>query len=118
MNTYDKNNIFARILKGEIPVKKITEGHDFLSFYDAFPKAPLHALVIPKGAYANWFDFYEKASQEEIIGFHNGINQTIEILEIKETGFRIISNQGANGGQEIPHYHIHILGGKKLGPMI
>lgn len=116
--SYDVNNIFAKIIRGEIPCKKISEDEFYLAFDDIQPRAPIHALVIPKSAYTDVCDFHQKANLEEIIGFYKGVNQVIELLELKQQGFRMISNCGVYGGQEVPHYHIHLLGGKKLGPML
>lgn len=118
MTSYDNNNIFAKILRAEIPSKKIIETAHTLSFHDAFPKAPVHALVIPKGEYLNLTDFTARASDIEIIDFWRTVYQVIELLELQDSGFRMISNSGSNGGQEVPHFHIHICGGKKLGAML
>lgn len=118
MTSYDNNNIFAKILRSEIPSKKIIETAHTLSFHDAFPKAPVHALVIPKGEYLNLTDFTARASDIEIIDFWRTVYQVIELLELQDSGFRMISNSGSNGGQEVPHFHIHICGGKKLGAML
>jgi len=115
---YDPNNIFAKILRGEIPCTKILEDEFSLAFHDAYPKAPVHALVIPKGAYINAQDFHQNASPEEIVGFYRGASKAVDLLGLDKDGYRIISNSGINGGQEVPHYHIHLLGGKKLGPMV
>lgn len=117
-DTYDAHNIFAKILRGEVPCKKIYENNDALAFYDAFPKAPIHALVIPKGSYVNMSDFLNAASPESILGFWANVHETIRILNVRDAGFRLISNCGAHGGQEVPHMHIHILGGKEIGPMV
>ncbi|MBY0281982.1 MAG: histidine triad nucleotide-binding protein [Alphaproteobacteria bacterium] len=116
--SYDSNNVFAKILRGEIPCKKISEDEFYLAFHDIQPRAPIHALVIPKSAYKDVCDFNKCAKDEEIIGFHKGVNHVIELLNLKQDGFRLISNCGIYGGQEVPHYHIHLLGGKKLGPML
>lgn len=115
---YDTNNIFAKILRGEIPCKKISEDKFYLAFHDIQPRAPIHALVIPKCTYKDVYDFNQNAKHEEIIGFYKGINQVIELLNLRQDGFRFISNSGIDGGQEVPHYHVHLLGGKKLGPML
>lgn len=115
--TYDKNNVFAKILRGEIPAKKILETETALAFYDVHPKASTHALVIPKGAYLNAQDFFGRASDREILGFSRAVAQTMESLTL-EGGCRLIANQGLNGGQEVPHFHVHILGGQSLGPML
>ena len=116
--TYDKNNIFAKILRKEVLAKTIYEDNYALAFHDINPQAPIHAIVIPKGEYISFYDFSKKASQDEISGFHKAAQNVIDILGLKDEGFRILSNHGPNGGQEIPHYHLHIFGGCKLGRMI
>ena len=118
MTSYDSNNIFARILRSEIPTKKIIETAHTLAFHDAFPKAPIHGLVIPKGEYINLEDFTARASDIEIIDFWRTCYQVIELLGLQEEGFRMISNSGVNGRQEVPHLHIHLCGGKDLGIML
>lgn len=115
---YDPHNIFAKILRDEIPVKQITHNTHALSFYDAFPKAPIHALIIPKGAYINMQHFLSTASQEEIYEFWMCVHETIAILRVHKDGFRLISNCGIHGGQEVPHMHVHILAGCTMGPMV
>jgi histidine triad (HIT) family protein len=116
--TYNDQNVFAKILRKEIPCKIIAENDFALSFFDAYPKAPIHGLVIPKGKYLDSFDFYRNATHEEIIGFSEIIQLSLEKLDLPGSGYRLISNQGLNGGQEVPHFHVHILAGKSLGPMI
>jgi histidine triad (HIT) family protein len=111
---YDNNNIFAKILRGEIFCEKLLENDYFLALKDRFPKAPIHALVIVKKPYLNIFDFNTNASFVEINEFYLGVAKTIEYLKLKTTGCKIISNMGEDGNQEIMHYHIHILGGAKL----
>lgn len=113
---YDQNNIFAKILRGEVPCQKITQNQYFLSFYDIAPKAPIHALVIPTGSYQNAHDFSDKASPDEITGFYKGVNDTLDVLGLKANGYRLISNTGLHGRQDVPHFHIHILAGHDLGP--
>jgi diadenosine tetraphosphate (Ap4A) HIT family hydrolase len=115
---YDQNNIFAKILRSEIPCKKIAENQYFLSFHDIAPKAPVHALAIPSGHYKNAHDFTARASAKEIIGFWMGVNTTIDALHLAQNGYRLIANTGTNGRQDVPHFHIHILGGQDLGPKI
>lgn len=112
--SYDTFNIFARILREELPCKKIAEDEYFLSFHTITPLAPIHALVIPKGPFTDAQDFNLNASNDQIIGFYKGMAKVIEILDLYKTGFRQISNCGINGGQEVPHYHMHILGGGKI----
>ncbi len=115
---YDSQNIFARILRGEIPAKKIYEDDYALAFPDIAPKAPVHILVIPKGAYRDVYDFGARAGSEEIAGFARAVSKIIAQENLESAGFRVISNCGLHGGQEVPHYHVHILGGKALGAMI
>lgn len=113
---YDVNNVFAKIIRGEIPCKRIAEDEYFLSFYDIKPKAPIHALVIPNGAYENAHDFTGNALPEEIVGFWKGVNTTINILSLSQNGYRLVVNNGKHSHQEVLHFHVHILGGHDLGP--
>ena len=115
---YDDNNIFAKILRGEIPNKTIYEDAHVLAFHDIYAKAPVHALVIPKGKYVNIADFGANASPEEITGFWRAVSKVATDLGIDESGFRTIANTGLNGGQEVPHFHVHLLGGRKIGAMV
>lgn len=115
---YDPNNIFARILRGEIPSKTVYEDDHVLAFEDVNPQAPVHILVIPKGRYASLGDFSANAGAEEIVAFHRAVSQIVREKGLSAAGFRAIANTGANGGQEVPHFHLHILGGKKIGPMV
>ena len=119
---YDKNNIFAKILRGEIPCKKIYEDKYVLSFYDINPQKKIHALVIPKGSYINLDDFTSKASDEEILGLMKGIGIVAKKVgisdKVKGGGYRSLVNIGENGGQEVPHLHFHIFGGEKVGKMV
>ena len=116
--TYDSNNIFAKILRGEIPCKKVYEDEHVLAFPDLYPKAPVHILVVPKGAYTNMDDFTQNASAEEITALFRALGKIAREHGMDETGYRVISNCGANGGQEVPHLHLHLLGGRKLGRMV
>jgi len=119
--SYDDNNIFAKILRGEIPCKKIYEDDFVLSFHDINPQKKVHALVIPKGKYVNLEHFTSKASTEEIVGLMKGIStvaKKIGISSINNEGFRALSNVGDNGGQEVPHLHFHLFGGEKVGRMV
>lgn len=116
--TYNHNNIFAKILRGEIPCSKVYEDDHVLAFNDIAPQAPVHVLVIPKGAYTSLKDFGANASAGEIKAFYAAVAKIVEDMGLAAEGFRTISNSGINGGQEVPHYHLHILGGKKLGPML
>lgn len=114
---YDDQNIFAKILRGEIPCNKVYEDDYVLAFHDIAPKAPVHILVIPKGAYVSIADFGANGSAEEITGFYRAVAKIAYDHNIVETGFRSIANTGDHGGQEVPHYHIHLLGGAPIGPM-
>ena len=119
--TYDDNNIFAKILRGEIPFEKIYEDEYILSFYDINPQKKIHALVIPKGKYIDLDDFASKASEQEISGLIKGINTVAKKLKISSDtgkGYRALANISENGGQEVPHLHFHLFGGEKLGKMI
>jgi len=115
---YDPNNVFARILRGEIPCKKIFENEYALAFPDLHPQAPTHVLVIPKGAYTDHADFAVRAGDAEIAGFERAVGQVAEMQGVTGSGYRLIANCGNNAGQEVPHYHVHILGGRALGPML
>lgn len=115
---YDQNNIFAMILRGEIPCDKIYEDEFALSFNDINPQAPVHALVIPKGEYVSMADFSANAPEELVAGFFRAVGQTARNLGLEEGGYRLIANTGDNAHQEVPHLHFHILSGKKLGPML
>ena len=116
--TYDPNNIFAKILRGEIPCKKVHEDRWALAFHDIHPQAPVHVLVIPKGAYVSMDDFSAKASAEEIAGFFRAVGEVARQLGLPGNGYRILANTGRDGGQEVPHFHVHIFGGRPLGRMI
>ena len=119
---YDKNNIFAKILRGEIPCKKIYENEYVLAFYDINPQKKVHALVVSKGEYVDLDDFSLKASAKEISGLIKGISLVAKKLgvseEVKGGGYRSLVNVGENGGQEVPHLHFHIFGGEKVGKMV
>ena len=115
---YDPNNIFARILRGEIPCKKVYEDEHALAFHDINPQAKIHVLVIPKGAYVSMADFAIKASDKEIAVFIRAVGKTAEKLGVVENGYRLLANHGPNSHQEVPHLHVHIFGGQKLGRMI
>ena len=115
---YDDQNIFAKIIRGEIPCDKVYEDDHVLAFNDITPQAPVHILVIPKGEYISLEDFSGNASAEEIIAFHRAVAQIVKDAGLSENGFRGIANAGEHGGQEVPHYHLHILGGKQLGAML
>ena len=115
---YDTNNIFAKILRGEIPCKKIYEDECALAFPDINPKAPVHVLVIPKGEYVSSDDFSAKASPDEIAALFRAVGSIARELGIDKSGYRILANHGADSHQEVPHFHIHIFGGKSLGRML
>ena len=116
--TYDKNNIFAKILRGEIPCKKIYENKYVLAFYDINPQKKIHALVIPKGEYIDLEHFNQNASDVEIIELSKGISEVAKKLKISGNGYRVLSNIGIDGGQEVPHLHYHVFGGEKIGKMV
>ena len=117
---YDKNNTFAKILRGDVSCKKIYENDYVLSFYDVKPLKKIHVLVIPKGEYIDLDDFHSHATEKEIIEFNKSITHIVKILKIsnQEEGYRVISNIGKNGGQEVPHLHYHIFGGEKVGKIV
>ena len=119
---YDQNNIFAKILRGEIPCDKIYESDHALAFKDIHPQAKVHVLVIPKGAYVNMDDFSQNASSEEITGLIRALGEVAKIVGVSQyssgKGYRYIGNNGPDGGQEVPHLHFHIVGGEPLGRMV
>jgi diadenosine tetraphosphate (Ap4A) HIT family hydrolase len=116
--SYDMNNIFAKIIRGEIPSEKVYEDDMVLAFRDIRPQAKVHALVIPKGAYVSAQDFSAKASDAEILALNRAIAKVAEKLGLAVTGYRLIANTGGDGRQEVPHYHLHILGGQNMGRMV
>ena len=118
MTAYDDQNIFAKILRGEIPCDKVYEDDYVLAFRDIAPQAPVHILVIPKGAYVDIADFGANGSAEEIAGFYAALAHVAKEAGLTEEGFRSIANTGVNGGQEVPHFHMHLLGGESLGAML
>ena len=118
---YDENNIFAKILRGEIPCNKIYEDDFVLSFYDINPQKKIHALVIPKGKYIDLDDFITNANDKELVGLLKGINIVAKKLNITNDtgqGYRSLTNIGSDGGQEVPHLHFHLFGGEKVGKMV
>ena len=115
---YDDQNIFAKILRGEIPNKTIYEDDWALAFHDINPQAPVHALVIPKGAYVTWDDFSANAADAEIAGFIRAVGKVARDLGLVEPGYRLLANIGIDAHQEVPHLHVHLFGGKALGPML
>ncbi|MDP2699295.1 histidine triad nucleotide-binding protein [Thalassospira sp.] len=115
---YDPENIFAKILRGEIPCGKVYEDDHVLAFNDINPQAPTHVLVIPKGAYASFDEFSAKASDAEIVAFNRAVGKIARDLNVAEDGYRLIANTRQNGRQDVPHLHVHIIGGKMLGLML
>ncbi|NCU12291.1 MAG: histidine triad nucleotide-binding protein [Sphingomonadaceae bacterium] len=115
---YDSQNIFAKILRGEIPNKTVYEDEWALAFHDINPQAPLHVLVIPKGTYVSWDDFSAKASAEEIAGFVRAVGHVARAAGLVEPGYRLLANIGGHGHQEVPHLHVHVFAGRPLGPML
>lgn len=115
---YDDGNIFARILRGELPSKKVYEDQHVLAFHDINPLAPTHILVIPKGRYVSWDDFSANASEAEIAAFVRAVGRIAREAGLVEPGYRLLANTGMNSGQEVPHLHVHIFGGRPLGPML
>jgi histidine triad (HIT) family protein len=115
---YDTSNVFARILRGELPCKKVYEDEWALAFYDINPLAPTHILVIPKGPYVSLADFGAGASDTEIAGFFKAVSHVAKLAGADEQGYRIVANSGVNAHQEVPHLHVHIFAGAPLGPML
>jgi len=115
---YDENNIFAKILRGEIPCNKVYEDDFVLAFHDIQPQTKVHVLVIPKGAYVSFADFSQQASEAEVTGFFRAAGKIAKDLGIEDDGYRVLANTGLNGHQEVPHFHLHIFGGQPLGRMI
>ena len=115
---YDPDNIFAKILRGEIPNKTVYEDEHVLAFHDINPLAPTHILVIPKGPYVSWDDFSKKASDTEIAGLVRAVGRIARDAGLVEPGYRVLANVGRHSGQEVPHLHLHIFGGRPLGPML
>lgn len=115
---YDDTNIFAKILRGEIPCGKVYEDDHALAFNDINPQAPTHILVIPKGRYVSWDDFSANAPDAEIAGFIRAVGEVARAAGLVEPGYRLLANIGHNGHQEVPHLHVHIFGGRALGPML
>ena len=115
---YDRNNVFARILRGEIPCKKVYEDAHVLAFHDINPQAPTHILVIPKGEYVSLDDFAEKATAEEIAALIQALGRIAREQGVADSGYRILSNTGSAAHQEVPHFHVHLFGGRDLGGML
>lgn len=115
---YDDQNIFAKILRGEIPNRTVYEDDFALAFHDIAPQAPVHVLVIPKGAYVSWDDFSARASETEIAGFVRAVGKVARDMGLVEPGYRLLANIGQHGHQEVPHLHVHLFGGEPFGPML
>jgi histidine triad (HIT) family protein len=115
---YDRDNVFARILRGEIPCKKVFEDAHVLAFHDIHPQAPTHILVIPKGEYISLDDFSEKASVEEVAALVRALAHIAKEQGVANSGYRILSNTGSAAHQEVPHFHVHLFGGRDLGGML
>ena len=115
---YDDSNIFARILRGELPCQKVHEDEFSLAFHDINPQAPTHILVIPKGAYVSWDDFSARGSEAEIAGLVRAVGQVARDLNLVAPGYRLLANVGIDSHQEVPHLHVHLFAGQKLGPML
>ncbi|MFA5968607.1 MAG: histidine triad nucleotide-binding protein [Sphingomonas sp.] len=115
---YDDHNVFARILRGEIPCKRVYEDDFALAFHDINPQAPAHILVIPRGAYVSWDDFSARASDTEIAGFVRAVGHVAREAGLVEPGYRLLANVGMDAHQEVPHLHVHIFAGRPLGPML
>lgn len=115
---YNPDNIFGKILRGEIPCNKVYEDEHVLAFHDISPQAKIHILVIPKGQYISIDDFGENASAREIQAFFQAVSKIAKEQNLSQSGFRSIANTGINGGQEVPHFHLHLLGGEKIGSMV
>ncbi len=115
---YDENNVFAKILRGEIPNRTVYEDPFVLAFHDIAPQAPTHILVIPKGAYVSWDDFSARASDAEIAGFTRAVGHVARAAGLAEPGYRLLANIGGHGHQEVPHLHVHVLGGRQFGAML
>lgn len=115
---YDDQNIFAKILRGEIPCQRVYEDDFALAFHDINPQAPIHILVVPKGPYVSWDDFSAKAGDIEIAGFVRAVGHVAREQGLPAPGYRLLANIGAHGHQEVPHLHVHIFGGRQLGAML
>jgi diadenosine tetraphosphate (Ap4A) HIT family hydrolase len=115
---YDDGNVFARILRGEIPCRKVHEDAHALAFHDIGPQAPVHVLVIPKGRWVSAADFLAGAGEAEIAGFWRAVGLVAKRLGLEASGYRVLANMGPDGGQEVPHFHVHIVGGRPLGRMV
>jgi diadenosine tetraphosphate (Ap4A) HIT family hydrolase len=118
LGPYDDQNIFAKILRGESPSKRVFENEWAIAFHDIAPQAPIHVLVIPRGPYVSMADFTAHASDAEIAGFFRAVGAVAKQLDLEPPGYRILANMGEHAGQEVPHLHVHLFGGRGLGPML
>lgn len=118
LGEYDDGNVFAKILRGQIPCRKVFEDDWALAFHDIAPLAPVHVLVIPKGKYISLADFAAKASEAEIAGLFRAVAEVAKQLGLEAPGYRMLANMGEDAGQEVPHFHVHLFGGQGLGPML
>ena len=118
LGPYDPDNVFARILRGDIPAELVFEDEHVIAFTDIAPKAPVHVLVVPRAAYVSFADFVRRASGDEVVGFFRAVGLVATQLGLDAPGYRILSNIGDHGGQEVPHFHVHLFGGAPLGPML
>jgi len=118
LGDYDSNNVFARILRGEIPCREVLRNRFALAFHDIAPRAPVHVLVIPTGPYVSLADFSAHAAEGEIAGFWRAVGEVAKSLKLEAPGYRILANTGFDAHQEVPHFHVHIFGGRPLGPML
>jgi diadenosine tetraphosphate (Ap4A) HIT family hydrolase len=118
LGDYDDQNVFAKILRGEIPSRKVFENEWALAFHDIAPQAPVHVLVIPRGRYISLADFTAHGSEAEIAGFFRAVGAVAKQLDLEAPGYRILANMGEQAGQEVPHFHVHLFGGRALGPML
>jgi diadenosine tetraphosphate (Ap4A) HIT family hydrolase len=118
IGAYDDQNVFAKILRGEIPCRKVFEDSHVLAFHDINPQAPVHVLVIPKRPYVSLADFSAQASEAEIAGFWRAVGAIARELKLEKPGYRVLANAGPDSHQEVPHFHVHIFGGRPLGPML
>ncbi len=118
LSSYDPDNVFARILRGEIPSERVFEDEHVVAFTDIAPRAPVHVLVIPRAAYVSFADFVKRASGDEVVNFFRTVGLVAAQLGLDAPGYRILSNIGDHGGQEVPHFHVHLFGGHPLGAML
>ena len=118
ISEYDRNNIFAKIIRGEIPSTKVYDDEHVMAINDIQPAAPVHVLVIPKGEYVSFDDFTSNAPSEEVASFFGTVRNIAKNLGLKENGYRLITNHGAHAAQSVPHFHVHILGGKPMGHLL